>query len=589
MIASTSPLPTATTGEGTRPFRGLLATASPSAVAYGLVAWLSPRFDVGQPNRDRPIVCVLLLLLVAFALYLVSVRLARRAPQNKSLIALIFTAALIFRVILLVSVPIQEIDIYRYLWDGAVANAGVSPFRFAPGQVRNASGGQVTDPQLARLVRLRDSNSSLATILSRIHYGDLPTIYPPVSQVVFAAVTLVTPPDASVAVRVMTMKAGLLGFDMATLVVLVRLLRRTQRPIGESVIYAWCPLVIKEFANSGHLDSVAVFLTMLAVYLAVQWNGARGGHIRPAGFVRRIITYLPATAVGLVLALAVGAKLYPIVVVPVLLIPLARQWGAARVAVAFGVVLLGSAAVLSPMRPVPNTAETAVALIGNHTAETAVAPPVGDNAIKCHGRPGRANPSLGLTTFLRHWEMNDFLFLLLVENLKPAAHMSPGGVAWFSVVPEPFRQRVVEAVAGRNGAAPAEVPFLVSRAITAAAFAVVALILLGKAVRATDDQRWLECVFLTLAWFWLLSPTQNPWYWSWAVPLLPFARGRAWLAVSGIVLIYYLRFWFGYHHADTPVWGTPYVGVNFFDFVVTWVEYGPWLVWLLLDWALRRA
>ena len=26
--------------------------------------------------------------------------------------------------------------------------------------------------------------------------------------------------------------------------------------------------------------------------------------------------------------------------------------------------------------------------------------------------------------------------------------------------------------------------------------------------------------FLVLAWFWLLSPTQNPWYWTWALPLV---------------------------------------------------------------------
>jgi hypothetical protein len=98
-----------------------------------------------------------------------------------------------------------------------------------------------------------------------------------------------------------------------------------------------------------------------------------------------------------------------------------------------------------------------------------------------------------------------------------------------------------------------------------------------------------EAAFLTLAWFWLLLPTQNPWYWLWAMPLLPFMRNRAWLVVSGLVLIYYLRFWFDYHHSDQLLLGTPYAGTAFFDFVVTWIEYAPWLLWLGVEsWAARN-
>jgi len=78
-----------------------------------------------------------------------------------------------------------------------------------------------------------------------------------------------------------------------------------------------------------------------------------------------------------------------------------------------------------------------------------------------------------------------------------------------------------------------------------------------------------------------LQPTQNPWYWTWALPFLPFARSRAWLAVSGLVLLYDTRFWFGYHMASTPVLGTPYTGIKFFDCVVTWIEFFPWMLWLI--------
>jgi len=67
------------------------------------------------------------------------------------------------------------------------------------------------------------------------------------------------------------------------------------------------------------------------------------------------------------------------------------------------------------------------------------------------------------------------------------------------------------------------------------------------------------------------------------MPLIPFSGRRAWLALSGVVLVYYLRFWLGYHwpNDQTVVWG--YSGTAFFDFVVTWIEYVPWFLWLALD------
>ncbi|MFM9961618.1 MAG: hypothetical protein ACKV2Q_10370 [Planctomycetaceae bacterium] len=52
----------------------------------------------------------------------------------------------------------------------------------------------------------------------------------------------------------------------------------------------------------------------------------------------------------------------------------------------------------------------------------------------------------------------------------------------------------------------------------------------------------MEATFLIIAWYWLLLPTQNPWYLTWCLPFLPFARGRAWFALSVLAFVYYLRF-----------------------------------------------
>jgi hypothetical protein len=75
----------------------------------------------------------------------------------------------------------------------------------------------------------------------------------------------------------------------------------------------------------------------------------------------------------------------------------------------------------------------------------------------------------------------------------------------------------------------------------------------------------------------------NPWYWTWALPLLPFARGRAWLAVSGLVMLYYLRFWLANDFSDVELLGTGYRGSRFFHFIVVPLEHGIWTVWLAIE------
>ena len=94
------------------------------------------------------------------------------------------------------------------------------------------------------------------------------------------------------------------------------LLARLGRPKSWVVIYAWSPLAIKEFANSGHLEPVMLFFLLLTVLF---WLRQRP---RP-----------------LLAGMSFGAAIL-IKLVPVLLLPLAWRLGKWRSLAAAAVVIL---------------------------------------------------------------------------------------------------------------------------------------------------------------------------------------------------------------------------------------------------------
>lgn len=175
--------------------------------------------------------------------------------------------ALVFRVTMLISNPSLTIDIYRYYWDGKLVANGINPFLYPPAA--------------ENLQPLRDA------IYEKLVYKQVHTIYPPFTQLVFAASYLLYP-------ALFTFKFASMLFDVASIIVLLKILQK--KGIRERIIlYAWNPLIIVEFSSSGHADSVAVFFVLLAYYLLMQNK---------------------PLASGVTLALGVSSKLYPILLIP---------------------------------------------------------------------------------------------------------------------------------------------------------------------------------------------------------------------------------------------------------------------------------
>jgi hypothetical protein len=69
----------------------------------------------------------------------------------------------------------------------------------------------------------------------------------------------------------------------------------------------------------------------------------------------------------------------------------------------------------------------------------------------------------------------------------------------------------------------------------------------------------------------LLSPVQNPWYLCWVVPFLCIFPTRSWIALTGLVGLYYLDFYFDYQEMSA------------FGKWIPWVEYLPFYFLLALE------
>lgn len=213
------------------------------------------------------------ILAVSAAVYLAAVAVVLRAPQPARAVWWVLSIAVVLRLLLVTLPPALSTDVYRYVWDARVQAAGINPYRFIP-----------ADHALAGL---RDA--AVYPFINRADYAR--TIYPPVAQLVFAAVGWLWD-------SVIAMKLVMVGFEALGMACILRLLARAGLPRERVLIYAWNPLPLWSFASDGHVDALAIGLLGLALLLRTQ---------RREGWA------------GAVLAGAVLVKFLPVVVAPAFL------------------------------------------------------------------------------------------------------------------------------------------------------------------------------------------------------------------------------------------------------------------------------
>ena len=234
------------------------------ALGYAALAFLARR--PGEPDLPVFFLFVAWTSLPVFSLYLYFHRRREPFPLGRLIVW-----AVVFRICGLAGGPFFEDDFYRYLWDGYRFATTGTPYGSAP----EAFFG---DPGVPAMFH---------RILDGINYPELQTIYAPVTQVVFLLGYWLKP--GSVA----ALQSILIAVDLATIALLLRL-----APAGNVMLYAWCPLVVKEVAFTAHPDGIGVCLLLSAIVLARdhRWSAA------------------------VCLGMAVGAKIFALVLAPLVLV-----------------------------------------------------------------------------------------------------------------------------------------------------------------------------------------------------------------------------------------------------------------------------
>jgi len=190
---------------------------------------------------------------------------------------LVIGFAVLFRLIGVSAFPILEDDMYRYLWDAHMTFEYGSPYSISPSQFFDA-----------------DLDQRFESILSLINYPDIATVYGPVSQWAFALAYLISPGE------IWPLQLLFALADIALIFVLLKLAKPSF-----VLLYAWSPLIVKEFAFTAHPDVLGALFLVLAFL-----------HYQHQRFI----------LVGFWLALATGVKVFAIIILPFLLAWHWRGW-----------------------------------------------------------------------------------------------------------------------------------------------------------------------------------------------------------------------------------------------------------------------
>jgi hypothetical protein len=230
-----------------------LAVAGIGLMLFILAEWACHKpGEVATIGSDQRLQWFVWLECAAGFVYFAAVWLVRSGPLTRRATLLVLVLAAAMRVPALVAPPFLSSDLFRYVWDGRVQAQGINPYRYIPAA-----------PELAFL---RDDE--IYTSVNRSE--EAPTIYPPVAQLIFAAI-------GQIWSSLTMVKLTMAGFEALGIGVVAYLLARAGQPAAGVLVYAWNPLPIWEYAGNGHIDGASIGFMALALLAASRarqgWAG----------------------------------------------------------------------------------------------------------------------------------------------------------------------------------------------------------------------------------------------------------------------------------------------------------------------------
>lgn len=242
-----------------------------SIIAYALIGYAVPRASF------EPFAILYLFLFGAYFYWCYQAKNLFKHSKWKTFLV----AAILLRAIFLVALPELSDDFWRYLWDGRLLSIGVNPYEYTPLELLNTQVYQ---------------QAHLNQLYEQLNSPKFYSVYPPVTQAFFAASTFFF--TDNVLASVVVFHFLVLCLELGTIVLLVKLLEHLKQPVYLAFFYAFNPLVILELSGNLHTESILIFFMTLALYAFVKQN-----HTKSA----------------LAFSMAVGAKLLPLMFMPLIL------------------------------------------------------------------------------------------------------------------------------------------------------------------------------------------------------------------------------------------------------------------------------
>lgn len=211
---------------------------------------------------------------------------------------------ILFRFLLLFSLPNLSDDYYRFIWDGRLLANGISPFAYLPTDIIQQNLGIAgIDPNL----------------YDKLNSPNYFTIYPPICQFIFWLGTYFFP--TNLLGVVMVMKSCIFAFECGSIYLIYKLLAHFKLPAKLALLYVLNPLVIIELVGNLHFEGAMIFFLLLFISLLAKAYRVTYNHEKVSKAV-------------IALSMAVCSKLLPLMFLPFFF----RRFGKQR-SIHYGIII----------------------------------------------------------------------------------------------------------------------------------------------------------------------------------------------------------------------------------------------------------